>query len=301
MTGSVIGDIIGSTYEFNPTKDYHFQLFTKEMTYTDDSVLTFAVIDSLLNKNPFDKSIHKWGNDYPGRGYGYRFSQWLADRNPKPYNSFGNGSAMRVSPVGLVLPSKIQVLKFAELSAEVTHNHTEGIKGARAVALAVHLACQGLDKSDMKKEIERETGYDLSKTYQQIHSDYAFNETCQGSVPEALTAFFESTDFESAIRLAIALGGDADTQACIAGGIAEAYYKEIPQVFIDKCLPLLTEEMRTLLKRLYKDYKLEKSPLADRMESEGFGTFTPIDGMDVTYEEEIISEEEHKRRRKNGE
>jgi ADP-ribosylglycohydrolase len=276
MIGSIIGDIIGSTYEFNQTKEYNFKLFTKEMTYTDDSVLTFAVIDSLLNKVPFDKSIHKWGNDYPDRGYGLRFSQWLADNNPQPYNSFGNGSAMRVSPIGLIFPSKVQVLKYAKLSAEVTHNHIEGIKGAQAVALAIHMACQGFDKSEIKKEIEEEIGYDLSKTYKRVHKDYIFDETCQGSVPESLIAFFESTNFESAIRFAVSLGGDADTQACIVGGIAEAYYKEIPQDFIDKCLPLLTDKMRSLLKQLYKDYKLEKSTLADRMESEGFGNITNL-------------------------
>lgn len=274
MIGSIIGDIIGSTYEFNPTKDYNFQIFTEKMTFTDDSVLTFAIIDSLLNKVPFDKSIHKWGNNYPGRGYGLRFSQWLAAGNPEPYNSFGNGSAMRVSPVGLILPSKKQVMKFAKYSAEVTHNHIEGIKGAQAVALAIHLACQGLDKSEIKTEIEAEIGYDLSKTYKQIHADYNFDETCQGSVPESLIAFFESTDFESAIRLAVSLGGDADTQACIVGGIAEAYYKIIPQEFIDKCTPLLTEEMRRLLTQLYENYKLKKSTLEDRMDSEGTGHIT---------------------------
>jgi ADP-ribosylglycohydrolase len=274
MIGSIIGDIIGSTYEFNPTKDYNFQIFTKAMTFTDDSVLTFSIIDSLLNKTPFDKSIHKWGNDYPGRGYGLRFSQWLADNNPKPYNSFGNGSAMRVSPVGLMIPSKTQVLKIAKHSAEATHNHIEGIKGAQAVALAIHMSCQGFDKSEIRREIEDEIGYDLSKNYKQIHANYKFDETCQGSVPESLIAFFESTDFESAIRLAISLGGDADTQACIVGGIAEAYYKEIPQDFIENCLPLLTDKMRNMLKLLYKDYKLEKSTLADRMESEGFGNMT---------------------------
>jgi ADP-ribosylglycohydrolase len=271
MLGSIIGDIIGSTYEFNSTKDYNFKLFTKEMTFTDDSVLTFAVIDSLLKNKAFDKSIHKWGNDFPGRGYGLSFSQWLADSNPQPYNSFGNGSAMRVSPVGLIMPTRKQVLDYAKLSAEITHNHIEGIRGAQAVALAIHMACQGFDKSAIKEEIEEKIGYDLSKTYKQIHNTYEFDETCQGSVPEALIAFLESTDFESAIRLAISLGGDADTQACIVGGIAEAYYKEIPPRFTDECLPLLTKEMRLLLKQLYKDYKLQKSTLADRMESEGFG------------------------------
>ncbi len=271
MIGSILGDIIGSTYEFNPTKDYNFQLFTKEMAFTDDTVLTFAVIESLLDKKPFDKSIHKWGNLYPGLSYGLRFSQWLASDNPQPYNSFGNGSAMRVSPVGLVFPSRVQVLKYAKLSAEATHNHSEGIKGAQTVALAIHLACQGVDKSVIKTEIENEYGYDLSKSYQQIQPDYKFDETCQGSVPESLIAFFESTDFESAIRLAVSLGGDADTQACIVGGIAEAYYKKIPQDITDKCMSLLTPEMKKLLKRLYKDYKLEKSTLADRMESEGYG------------------------------
>ena len=271
MKGAIIGDIIGSTYEFNPTKDYNFELFAKGMTFTDDTVLTIAVTDSILNNITYDKTIYDWGNRYTGRGYGFRFSKWLANPNPQPYNSFGNGSAMRVSPVGLAYPTISKVLKHAELSAVCSHNHPEGIKGAQAVALAIHLACQGHDKTTIKLEIEERIGYDLSESYQSIHDRYDFDETCQGSVPEALIAFFESTDFESAIRLTVSLGGDADTQAAMAGAIAEAYYKEIPEKFIQTCMPRLTEEMSTLLDKLYKKYPLKKSTLVDRMEMEGIG------------------------------
>lgn len=256
MKGSIVGDIVGSAYEFNSTKDYNFELFTKQMDFTDDSVLTCAVIDSILNYIPFDEAIYSWGNRYPGRGYGGRFNQWLSENNPKPYNSYGNGSAMRVSPIGFIFESMDQVLDYAKRSAEVTHNHIEGIKGAQAVALAIHLAKKGSDKSKIKREIESTFGYNLSVSYYKIHSEHRFDETCQGSVPESFIAFFESTDFESAIRLAVSLGGDADTQACIAGGIAEAYYKKIPQKFIDHCLSMLPMEMTILLERLYEEHSL---------------------------------------------
>ena len=298
MNGAIIGDIIGSTYEFNPTKDYNFQIITKQMTFTDDTVATIAFIDSLLNNIPFEKSIYNWCNKYPQRGYGLRFSQWLASPDPQPYNSFGNGSAMRVSPIGIAFPSKKQVLKVAKQSAAITHNHLEGIKGAQAVALAIHLACQGIDKATIRHELESEFGYNLHTPYQQIHAQHTFNETCQGSVPEAIIAFLESTDFESAIRLAISLGGDADTQACIVGGIAEAYYKTIPHYLMVACLPLLTNEMKVLLQQFYIKYNLKKSTLADRMESEGFGTIaTSAPSSTVNYSEEYISEEEFRKNR----
>lgn len=254
MKGAIIGDIIGSVYEFAGIKDYNFELFPKNMAFTDDTVLTIAIANSILHNIPFDKSLHSFGNRYQGRGYGFRFSQWLASPNPKPYNSFGNGSAMRVCPIGLAFTSKYEVLKYAKLSAEVTHNHIEGIKGAQAVALAVHLAIQGNDKKVIKSEVEELTGYNLSRSYEQIQNTYRFNETCQGSVPEAMIAFFESSDFESAIRLAVSLGGDADIQACIVGGIAEAYYKVIPERFINKCLPLLTNELRNILREIYEKF-----------------------------------------------
>lgn len=255
MIGSIIGDIIGSTYEGNPTKNYNFELFTPGMTFTDDSVLTIAVADALLHQKPFDKTIHQWGNKYPNSGYGFNFSLWLSDSDPQPYNSYGNGSAMRVSPVGLFCSSQQQVLKYAKLSAEATHNHPEGIKGAQAVALAGYLARTGHKIETIRTDIEKLTGYDLSKKYSEIKKSYTFNITCQGSVPEALIAFLESTDFESSIRLAISLGGDADTQACIAGGIAEAYYKSIPKKFTNRCLPLLTDEMTSIIEKLYQNIK----------------------------------------------
>ncbi len=270
MIGSIIGDIIGSEYEFNATKDYDFPLFVDDSDFTDDTVLTIAVADALLNNKSFGETIHKWGNNYPRRGYGGRFKQWLARNNPEPYNSFGNGSAMRVSSVGLVGSSLHAVLSIAKQTAEVSHNHPEGIKGAQAVAMAIHLACIGRDKAFIKKEIETNFNYNLSLSYSEVQKVCSFNETCQVSVPEALISFLESTDYESAIRLAVTLGGDADTQACIAGGIAEAYYKKIPQQFIDKAFAILPDEMTIIINELYKRFPLKKSSFGDRMQSSGW-------------------------------
>jgi ADP-ribosylglycohydrolase len=202
--------------------------------------LTIAVADCILNQKDFSKTIWEYGNNYPGRGYGGRFAIWLDSEERIPYYSFGNGSAMRVSPVGFAFDDLQTVLDVAKQSAVVSHDHPEGIKGAQATAAAIFLARTGKSKDEIKEYLISEFEYDLNFTLDEIRDDYEFDETCQGSVPQSIVAFLESTDYESAIRLAISIGGDSDTIACITGGIAAAFYKEIPIEmikFADKILP----------------------------------------------------------------
>jgi ADP-ribosylglycohydrolase len=229
MLGAVAGDIIGSVYEFNNTHRYDFALFTPESFFTDDTVLTVAVADCILHGKDYARTIWEYGNRYPGRGYGGRFRDWLASKDLKPYNSFGNGSAMRVSPVGFAFDTLDETLAEARRSAEVTHSHPEGIKGAQAVAAAIFLARRGESKPRIKEYITSTFGYDLSRTLDEIRPTYSFDETCQGSVPEAIISFLESNDYEDAIRKAVTLGGDSDTIACITGGIAQAFYGGVPE------------------------------------------------------------------------
>jgi ADP-ribosylglycohydrolase len=231
VLGAIAGDIIGSVYEFSPVRTRDFALFGPSSKFTDDSVLTFAVARAILDARAggtaapdYRGRILQFGRGYPGRGYGAMFRRWLQATDPRPYNSFGNGSAMRVSPVGFAFDDELSVLEQARLSAIPTHDHPEGVKGARAVALAILLARRGEDKEQIRMRIRYEFLYDVERTVEEIRPAYGFDETCQGSVPEAIVAFLDSTDFESAIRNAVWLGGDADTQACIAGAIAEAAY-----------------------------------------------------------------------------
>ena len=233
MLGSIIGDIVGSRFEFINNKSEDFELFTKECKFTDDTVMCVATMDSILNNKPFDVRYHYWGNKYPNIGYGSKFNDWLNQAKPVPYRSFGNGSAMRVSPVGWAYNNFNDVIKQAKLSASVTHNHREGVRGACAVAVCVYLARSKTPKNIIKDMIEFYFQYNLSRPLSEIKPTYKFNETCQGSVPEAITCFLEGNSYEDIIRKAVGLGGDADTLACIAGGIAEAYYG-IPQGIIDK-------------------------------------------------------------------
>lgn len=250
MIGAVIGDIIGSTYEFSPAGRYDFELFPKGSTFTDDTVLTMATADALLHQIGYAETYRKWALRYPKRGYGGHFRRWVEQKNPKPYNSMGNGSAMRVSPVGWAFATLQETLEEAKRSAIVTHNHSEGIKGAQSVAGAVFLARNGASKEEIRNWVTQCFDYDVSRKVEEIRISYHFDETCPGSVPEAFCAFLESTDFESAVRLAVWLGGDADTQACIAGALAEAFYGEIPAPFLEVTLSLLPEEM----KRLWSDF-----------------------------------------------
>ena len=247
IRGAICGDIIGSSYEWHRTKDYNFKLFTKFSEFTDDTVCSIAIADAIVSGTPFDDKLQEWCRKYPDAGYGGRFRQWIVAENPMPYGSYGNGSAMRVSPAGAVATSVEECLQLAEKSASVTHNHPEGIKGAQAVALAIFYAIEGKSKDFIKDELERRFQYDLSRDYDDIQKDYRFQVSCQESVPEAIIAFLISDDYESAIRRAIAYGGDADTQAAIAGSIAGAFYGEIPEVILKECNAKLPDEMKKVI------------------------------------------------------
>ncbi len=229
MLGAIIGDVLGSTFEFYPMKTKKFELLDNKSHFTDDTVMTVAVADSIMNEVPYTESLQQWGRKYPRAGYGGWFRKWIHQDDPKPYNSFGNGSAMRCSSVGWLLDDEESVLDEAKKSAEITHNHPEGIKGAQAVALGVLMGRKGSSKKEIKGKLEKLFGYNLNQKLEQIIPSYTFDSTCQGSVPQAIIAFLESTDFEDAIRNAISLGGDADTQACITGSLAEAHYQNIPE------------------------------------------------------------------------
>ena len=225
IIGGIIGDIVGSFYEFCNCKSTDIALFTDGSDFTDDTVMTVAVADWLLSGVPLQKTMSDWGLEYPNRGYGGMFLTWLFNSEDKePYNSFGNGAGMRVSPCGYYAKSLEEALVLARQSAEVTHNHPEGIKGAQSIAAAIFMARQHKSKDEIKDYIERTFGYSLHRTCDEIRPTYQFDVTCQGSCPEAIIAFLDSHDYESAVRLAISLGGDSDTIACMAGGIAAAYY-----------------------------------------------------------------------------
>ena len=228
MLGAIAGDVLGSIHEFNSIKTKKFELLNAGCVFTDDTVMTVAVADSIMIGVPYVESLQKWGREYPGAGYGGWFKKWIHQDDPKPYNSFGNGSAMRCSSVGWLFDDEESVLEEAKKSAEITHNHPEGIKGAQAVALGVLMGRMGSTKIEIQEKLESLFDYDFNQKLGHIRPNYSFDVTCQGSVPQAIIAFLESEDFEDAIRNAISLGGDADTQACIAGALAEAYYMNIP-------------------------------------------------------------------------
>lgn len=262
MYGAILGDIIGQPYEFNrggKTKD--FPLFSKNPRFTDDSVMTIAICDGILKagidadedtmKSSMINSMHHWGHKYQHAGYGQRFYLWLARKDSKPYNSFGNGSAMRVSSIGWFFETLERTRQVARWSAEVTHNHPEGIKGAEATACVIWLSRNGYDKAQIKDFAEKEFEYDLSRTCDQIRPNYFHKESCQETVPEAITAFLEGKDFEDVIRTAVSLGGDCDTLTCIAGGMAEAFYG-VPDFLKEKCLKFTTREMHDVMERFEK-------------------------------------------------
>ena len=224
MLGAIAGDVIGSVHEGAGTKTKDFPLFVPRSTFTDDSVLTVAVAEWLLTGHDLTDLLQAYYHAFPGRGYGGMFHRWARQRRREPYHSFGNGSAMRVSPVGFAFETIEDVLAWSERSATATHDHPEGVRGAQATAAAVFYARRISDRDEIRRLLESRFGYDLSTPLDEIRPTYGFDETCQGTVPPALRAFLESTSFEDAIRNAISLGGDADTLACIAGGVAEAYY-----------------------------------------------------------------------------
>lgn len=235
LIGAVIGDIVGSIYEFNPHKSKDINLQDSSMEYTDDTIMTIAVADWILNDKKHTKKglvarMQKWGRRYPNPmgAYGGMFSQWLSSDNPKPYNSWGNGAAMRVAAVGFAFQTLDETLKVAKKSAEVTHNHPEGIKGAQATAAAIFMARTGGTKEEIRRYISETFGYDMNRTCDDIRPTYCFDGSCQGTVPESIIAFLDSKDYEDALRLCISLGGDADTMGTITGAIAGAYYHQIP-------------------------------------------------------------------------
>ena len=257
MYGAIIGDICGSIYEFRNFKTNNpaeIPIPDPRSFFTDDTVLTCAVIDALMTDKDYRRAVYTWANKFPDSGYGGSFNSWFRSRNPEPYNSWGNGSAMRVSAVGWGFDTIEETFSEAKRSAEITHNHPEGIKGATAVASAIFLARRGENRETIRLYIEETFGYNLHRTLNDIRPDYLFNESCQGTVPEAIIAFLESSDFTGAIQNAISLGGDADTLACISGGIAEAFYRKIPDGLMEFAKRKLTEEMVELLGRFYTRY-----------------------------------------------
>lgn len=255
MYGAILGDIIGSPYDFDRgSKSKHFPLFSPASCFTDDTVMTVAVAEAFLDA-PLDdevirerliESMQKWGRLYPDAGYGARFRSWLMDPDPQPYGSWGNGAAMRVSAVAWLYDDLGTVRRMARLSAEVSHDHPEGIKGAEATAAAIFLARNGHSKEEIKAYIQQRFHYDLSRTCDEIRPGYRHVESCQETVPEALTAFLEGDSFEDVIRTAVSLGGDCDTLTAIAGSVAEAFYG-IPEELKEECRAFLTEDILAVL------------------------------------------------------
>lgn len=276
MLGAIIGDTVGSVYEFHNTKDYDFTLFNAESGYTDDSVMTMAVARWLLTDpehtyQKLEDTMVEFAEQCPCPmgGYGTGFYFWLfhpeglypfddlygaspyeSKTGRHPYGSWGNGSAMRASAVGWFFDSLEETERVAAISAAITHNHPEGIKGAQATAAAIFLARNGKTKDEIRDYIEKAYGYDLHKTWEYWHPIYDWEESCQGTVPQAMIAFLDSTDFEDAIRKAVSLGGDSDTLACITGGIAEAFYREIPKDMADRVRTLLPQEFADILSEM---------------------------------------------------
>ena len=267
MYGAILGDMIGRPYEFlRAVKDRNFELFNKRSVFSDDSVMTIAVAEALLKvtdgrsrafttedpdiENRFKEilidSLKKWGRRYPDAGYGGRFMAWLLSDKREPYNSYGNGSAMRVSAAGYIADELETTIKVAAWTAEVTHNHHEGVKGAEAVAACIFMARTGCTKEEIKGYVESTFHYDLSRTVDEIKPGYSFDVSCQGSVPESIICFLEGDSFESAVRNAVYLGGDTDTMGAIAGSIAEAYYG-VPESLKEECRKRVTPEMLKVL------------------------------------------------------
>jgi ADP-ribosyl-[dinitrogen reductase] hydrolase len=252
MLGAIIGDIAGSVYEFQGHKWKDFEPFLRgDAFFTDDSVLTVAVADALIDERPPVEAFKDWGRRYPDSGWGGRFSRWLFSQETAPYGSYGNGAAMRVSPAGLLGRTPEEALAFARRVTEVTHDHPEGLKGAAATTLAIFLALRGETVSAIRRAVGKAYGYDLDRTVDGIRPGYRFDETCQGTVPEALICALEAVDYEDAIRNAISLGGDSDTLGAIAGGIAEARFG-IPDDIAAEGWRRLPVDMREMMAALYR-------------------------------------------------
>jgi ADP-ribosylglycohydrolase len=247
MIGAIAGDIVGSVYERHNITVGDFSLFDPFCRFTDDTVLTVAIADAILTDSDYGNKIRKWYRLYPDRGYGGGFQKWAAYREMRTRRSMGNGSAMRVSPVGFALDTLENVLEEAKKSAEPSHNHFEGIKGAQAVAAAVFLARTGSSKNEIKKYIEKSFGYNLNESIDEIRKHYRFDATCPGSVPQAIRAFLESNGYEDTLRKAISIGGDSDTIACIAGSIAEAFYGGVPEEIVNFALERLDNALHEVV------------------------------------------------------
>jgi ADP-ribosylglycohydrolase len=254
MLGAIAGDIIGSPWEATGDKRHDFPLFGKHSKFTDDTVMTVAVAHALLDHRDYAEMMREYGRRYPFAGYGMQFSYWLRDPAKGPYNSHGNGGAMRSSPVGYVARSIDDALAEAARSAAPTHNHPEGIKGAQAIALAVFLARAGADKAEIRREITTRLHYDLARTLAQIRPGYRADVSAQGSVPESIIAFLEADSFEAAIRNAVSLGGDTDTMACIAGAIAEAHFGGVPEPIATEVENRLPAEFLQVVERFTERY-----------------------------------------------
>jgi len=260
MIGAIAGDIIGSVYEWNNIKTKNFELFSPKCHFTDDSILTIALADSILTGASYVDNMKKFYRWYPQGGYGGSFHIWARSESAEPYNSWGNGAAMRISPVGYAYNDFDTVLHKAKEFTEVTHNHTEGIKGGQATAAAIFLARTGKSKNEIKEFIETQFQYDLSKHVDNIRPTYKFDVSSQGTVPQAIRAFIDSTDFEDAIRTAVSLGGDTDTLACITGGIAQAFYGGVPERIVNKVYDILDERLGKITKEFMDKY-CEKNKL----------------------------------------
>ena len=280
MLGALVGDIIGSMYEFHNTKRTDFELFPEGSRFTDDSVMTLAVAKWLIedaehSTNHLIRCMQELGRRYPRAGYGGNFDWWLRQENPQPYNSWGNGAGMRVSPVGLYAKTLDDALVLAEISASVSHNHPEGIKGAQAIAASVFLCKDGKSKQEIKEYVEETFGYNLSRTIDDIRPNYYFDVSCQGSVPEAIIAFLEGNSFEEVIRLAISIGGDSDTIGCMAGAIAACRYP-IPDDIAKRCDSLLTEDLRDMKDR-FCDFIDKRSPYIKKLTRDNYKECTGLD------------------------
>lgn len=260
MIGAIIGDIVGSRFEWHNIKTKEFELFDKDCFFTDDSIMSLAVCDALMRcrsdysdlSDQAVRSMQEIGRPYPGCGYGGSFFRWMYSKNPKPYNSYGNGAAMRVGGCGYVAKSTDEAKLLSKAVTEVTHNHPEGLKGAEATAVAIFLARSGKSISEIREYITQNY-YNIDFTLDGIRASYRFNETCQDTVPQALEAFFESSDFEDAIRNAISIGGDSDTLAAITGSVAEAYYG-VPANLRQQALGFLDERLLIVLSEFESQY-----------------------------------------------
>jgi ADP-ribosylglycohydrolase len=273
MIGAITGDCVGSIYEWNNIKTKNFPFFGRACYFTDDSVLTIALADSILSGRDYDIVMREYYQCYPSAGYGSSFKNWAQDDDAGPYDSYGNGSAMRTSPVGYAYDSLDEVLDRAEYYASFTHNHPEGMWGAQVTAGAIYLARTGASIDDIRTFGER--FYDLSRTVDDIRPEYKFDVSCQGTVPEAVICFLESDSFEDAIRNAISLGGDSDTLACITGGIASAFYG-VPDDITHKTMSLLDDDLQSVLINFYDKYHTQK---LERVAHEPENLFTEVEPL----------------------